>query len=185
MGRDQHCGAARRESTIRWVEESCLRHCDAIKWACSHVESARHTWRGKLWRGYNTPWSLASLIALSFDSSVQPLQIFLPRPPSKTFRDNGPTIINASNTNARKMSRSRAPLFLGLTAAGGVGYYLYGAGGSPKVAEKNFEGERPLVSRPGLASSGASWPWSSIMDLANTCMVPNSRRPQGLCQSKE
>lgn len=38
------------------------------------------------------------------------------------------------------MSRSRVPLVLGLTAAGGVGYYLYGAGGSPKVAEKNFEG---------------------------------------------
>lgn len=40
------------------------------------------------------------------------------------------------------MSRSRAPLFLGLTAAGGIGYYLYGAGGNAKVAEKNFEGEQ-------------------------------------------
>lgn len=38
------------------------------------------------------------------------------------------------------MSRSRVPLVLGLTAVGGAGYYLYGAGGSPKVAEKNFEG---------------------------------------------
>lgn len=38
------------------------------------------------------------------------------------------------------MSRSRAPLVLGLTAAGGIGYYLYGAGGNPKVAEKQFEG---------------------------------------------
>lgn len=38
------------------------------------------------------------------------------------------------------MSRTRAPLFLGLAAAGGVGYYLYGAGGNPKVAEKRFEG---------------------------------------------
>jgi hypothetical protein len=28
---------------------------------------------------------------------------------------------------------------LGLVAAGGVGYYLYNAGGSPKVAEKKFE----------------------------------------------
>ncbi|KAK9774460.1 putative Calcofluor white hypersensitive protein [Seiridium cardinale] len=37
------------------------------------------------------------------------------------------------------MSRSRAPLFLGLTAAGGVGYYLYSAGGSPKVAQKQAE----------------------------------------------
>ena len=37
------------------------------------------------------------------------------------------------------MSRSRAPLFLGLAVAGGTGYYLYTAGGSPKVAEKQFE----------------------------------------------
>ncbi|CAN8106405.1 unnamed protein product [Discula destructiva] len=39
------------------------------------------------------------------------------------------------------MSRSRAPLVLGLAAAGGVGYYLYGAGGNAKVAEKNFEAD--------------------------------------------
>jgi hypothetical protein len=30
---------------------------------------------------------------------------------------------------------------VGLAAAGGAGYYLYKAGGDPKVAEKNFEGE--------------------------------------------
>ncbi|TVY56786.1 hypothetical protein LCER1_G002185 [Lachnellula cervina] len=35
--------------------------------------------------------------------------------------------------------KSRIPLVLGLTAAGGVGYYLYTAGGNPKVAEKQFE----------------------------------------------
>jgi len=39
------------------------------------------------------------------------------------------------------MSRSRLPLILGLTAAGGVGYYLYSAGGNPKVAEKKFESD--------------------------------------------
>jgi len=39
------------------------------------------------------------------------------------------------------MSRSRVPLVLGITAAGGVGYYLYGAGGSPKAAEKKFESD--------------------------------------------
>lgn len=44
------------------------------------------------------------------------------------------------------MSKSRAPLILGLTAAGGVGYYLYGSGGSPKAAEKQFEGQyRPIL----------------------------------------
>lgn len=39
------------------------------------------------------------------------------------------------------MSKSRVPLLLGLTAAGGVGYYLYQAGGQPKVAEKQFESD--------------------------------------------
>ena len=39
------------------------------------------------------------------------------------------------------MSRSRAPLLLALTAAGGVGYYMYQSGGNPKVAEKQFESE--------------------------------------------
>jgi len=35
--------------------------------------------------------------------------------------------------------KSRVPLYLGVAAAGGVGYYLYTAGGNPKVAEKQFE----------------------------------------------
>lgn len=35
--------------------------------------------------------------------------------------------------------KSQLPLLLGLTAAGGVGYYLYNAGGNAKVAEKDFE----------------------------------------------
>lgn len=39
------------------------------------------------------------------------------------------------------MSKSRAPLFLGLTAAGGVGYYLFNAGGNPKAAENQFEAD--------------------------------------------
>ncbi|KAH8821116.1 hypothetical protein F5884DRAFT_766675 [Xylogone sp. PMI_703] len=37
--------------------------------------------------------------------------------------------------------KSNTPLLLGLTAAGGVGYYLYKAGGSPKAAEKRFESD--------------------------------------------
>jgi len=45
------------------------------------------------------------------------------------------------------MSRSRAPVLLATAAAGGVGYYLYSAGGSPKVAEKKFESaSRPFLS---------------------------------------
>ncbi|KAI1402288.1 hypothetical protein F4819DRAFT_291784 [Hypoxylon fuscum] len=39
------------------------------------------------------------------------------------------------------MSRSRLPLVLGLTAAGGVGYYLYSAGGDPKVAQRQAEAD--------------------------------------------
>jgi hypothetical protein len=35
--------------------------------------------------------------------------------------------------------KSQLPLYLGIAAAGGVGYYLYTAGGSPKAAEKQFE----------------------------------------------
>jgi len=37
--------------------------------------------------------------------------------------------------------KSNAGLYLGIVAAGGVGYYLYTAGGSPKVAEKNLEAD--------------------------------------------
>jgi len=33
------------------------------------------------------------------------------------------------------------PLYLTLGAASGIGYYLYSAGGSPKVAEKQFESD--------------------------------------------
>jgi hypothetical protein len=38
----------------------------------------------------------------------------------------------------------------GLAVAGGVGYYLYSAGGDPKVAQKKFEGTGPL---PPITSS--------------------------------
>ncbi|KAF7536235.1 hypothetical protein G7054_g4708 [Neopestalotiopsis clavispora] len=44
------------------------------------------------------------------------------------------------------MSRSRAPLVLGLTAAGGVGYYLYSAGGNPTVAQKQAEADAHKLS---------------------------------------
>jgi len=42
---------------------------------------------------------------------------------------------------AAPKSKSQLPLYLGLAAAGGVGYYLYTAGGNPKVAEKQFESD--------------------------------------------
>ena len=35
----------------------------------------------------------------------------------------------------------RALTLGGLAVAGGVGYYLYTAGGDPKVAQKQFEGQ--------------------------------------------
>ena len=40
---------------------------------------------------------------------------------------------------AAPATKSRAPLMLGLAAAGGVGYYLYTAGGDPKVANKEMQ----------------------------------------------
>ncbi|KAK4131188.1 hypothetical protein BT67DRAFT_388730 [Trichocladium antarcticum] len=43
------------------------------------------------------------------------------------------------------MSRSKAPLAFGLAAAGGIGYYLYAAGGSPRAAEKQFESDAHTV----------------------------------------
>lgn len=38
-------------------------------------------------------------------------------------------------------AKSRVPLLIGISAAGGVGYYLYNAGGSPRAAEKKFESD--------------------------------------------
>ncbi|EAW09557.1 uncharacterized protein ACLA_037640 [Aspergillus clavatus NRRL 1] len=37
------------------------------------------------------------------------------------------------------MSKSRAPMYLGLAAAGGLGYYMYRAGGDPQIAKKKME----------------------------------------------
>lgn len=46
------------------------------------------------------------------------------------------------------MSR-RAVTVVGLTAAAGAGYYLYTAGGDPKVAQKNFQGRSiPQLTTP-------------------------------------
>ncbi|KAJ6789641.1 hypothetical protein PWT90_08273 [Aphanocladium album] len=39
------------------------------------------------------------------------------------------------------MSKSRMPLVLGLGAAGGIGYYLYSAGGNTKAAQNKFESD--------------------------------------------
>lgn len=41
--------------------------------------------------------------------------------------------------------RSRVVPILGVVAAGGVGYYLYAAGGDPKLAEKKFESVYPCL----------------------------------------
>ncbi|MCJ1335035.1 hypothetical protein MMC09_000301 [Bachmanniomyces sp. S44760] len=44
------------------------------------------------------------------------------------------------------MAARRAPLILGLTLAGAGGYYLYTAGGDPKVAQKKIEHDAHAVS---------------------------------------
>ena len=41
--------------------------------------------------------------------------------------------------------KSRLPLMLGLTVAGAGGYYLYSAGGDPKVAEKKIERKSTML----------------------------------------
>ncbi|KAI9746549.1 MAG: hypothetical protein M1818_000262 [Claussenomyces sp. TS43310] len=47
------------------------------------------------------------------------------------------------------MPQPRVGVIAGLAVAGGVGYYLYGAGGSAKAAEKQFEGSQtPHSSKP-------------------------------------
>lgn len=37
------------------------------------------------------------------------------------------------------MSKSNAPMYLGLAAAGAGGYYLYKAGGDPKAASQDMK----------------------------------------------
>lgn len=43
------------------------------------------------------------------------------------------------------MSKSRMPLFLGLTAAGAGGYYLYRSGGDVKGAKQEMKSMSPAV----------------------------------------
>ncbi|KAF7121590.1 hypothetical protein CNMCM5793_009060 [Aspergillus hiratsukae] len=37
------------------------------------------------------------------------------------------------------MSKNRTPMYLGLAAAGGLGYYMYRAGGNPQAAKHEME----------------------------------------------
>jgi hypothetical protein len=53
-----------------------------------------------------------------------------------------------STTNYKSQSSimsNRALPVIGLAAAGGVGYYLYSAGGDPKLAEKKAERMSPMA----------------------------------------
>ncbi|KAL7623471.1 hypothetical protein AAE478_007153 [Parahypoxylon ruwenzoriense] len=45
-------------------------------------------------------------------------------------------------------SKSRLPLAVGLTAAGGIGYYLYRAGGETKITQKKAETDTHGKSEP-------------------------------------
>jgi hypothetical protein len=60
------------------------------------------------------------------------------------------------------MSKARTPLILGIAAAGGVGYYLYNAGGNAKAAEKQFESKFSFPFLPVLESRPPS-PFSSSL----------------------
>ncbi|KAL9107032.1 MAG: hypothetical protein Q9187_008481 [Circinaria calcarea] len=57
-------------------------------------------------------------------------------------------------------ARSRLPLYLGLGAAGAGGYYLYTAGGSPRVASKEFQHDVAKVlpgSQKETQKQGEEW----------------------------
>lgn len=73
-----------------------------------------------------------------------------------------------------KSGSNQVLLWGGMAAAGGVGYYLYNAGGSPKVAEKQFEGTLHLWT---IALS-------SYFKLCLLCrlLTSNSRRFKGFGQ---
>lgn len=79
----------------------------------------------------------------------------------------------STNTTPITMSRSKAPIYIGTAVAGGLGYYLYSAGGSPKVAQKEFESEH-IPSPPSHRIPGPK-------TATNTC-PPSRRRPQSRCQ---
>ena len=86
------------------------------------------------------------------------------------------------------------PLVLGLGAAGGVGYYLYNAGGNAKAAENKFESTSGDHSRshcflsidpaPAVAGTSAA---SKLPIHVHDDVADNSNRrrhPQSLCQGQ-
>ena len=76
--------------------------------------------RAALLNLFNTIESRASNIFQRFTSKKSPFQHH--------------TLLRATNMSRRGLAA------LGLAAAGGAGYYLYTAGGDPKVAQKNLQG---------------------------------------------
>lgn len=68
------------------------------------------------------------------------------------------------------MSKSRMPLYLGLTAAGAGGYYLYRAGGDVQGAKKEMKGV--FSSFPYLLC----WEWVIVRSETETDAVIDSRR---------
>lgn len=69
------------------------------------------------------------------------------------------------------MSKSRMPLVLGLGAAGGIGYYLYSAGGSPKAAENKFESTSPLHRHREQGDGSRHWQRESLSWVFNRHVV--------------
>lgn len=67
--------------------------------------------------------------------------------------------------------KSRLPLYAGAVAVSTVGYYLYSAGGSPKVAEKKFE-------RKSI-KSGVDWQIGGIVLLIYSPQMMSRPRLHG------
>lgn len=78
-------------------------------------------------------------------------------------------------------ARSRLPLALGAAAAGGIGYYLYSAGGSPRVAEKQFESDVHRAS----AKIKEHAPWDSHNNSPISTSSSESAEKQGARVGKE
>ncbi|CAM1500788.1 Fc.00g099500.m01.CDS01 [Cosmosporella sp. VM-42] len=65
------------------------------------------------------------------------------------------------------MSRSRVPLILGGTAAAGVGYYFYAAGGNAKAAENKFESDAHRAAASVKSHLPGSSPINAEKDAKN------------------
>jgi hypothetical protein len=88
-------------------------------------------------------FSAASASSYSRTTSTQIPILHLNQIAIERFTSRNPPFLNHFHTKSSIMSR-RGLTVAGLALAGGAGYYLYSAGGDPKVAQKKMEGRSIL-----------------------------------------